>query len=255
MLLSFSSSLARLAKVFDQTKCVSLNNEPYMVGPTLIDLNLVALEYYPFMFSVDKCSGSCNSANDLSTKKCVASKTKDINVKAFNIITRMNKYNSITCNSNQKWNNDKCQCECKNYQKCKEDYSWNPSRCTCKNSKYLRIITDDSKIVCDEIIYVMDILPTNTMSPNVTSTLSIDFHNIKVRYKMNYILLAFTLLIILLIICKYYKNTSKQKHVGTQAYTMENNQFKKVSIKNLIYFNFDDVIKIEDFNPSNILLD
>ena len=30
------------------------------------------------------------------------------------------KFNSTTCNSNQKWNNKTCQCECKNYRKCKK---------------------------------------------------------------------------------------------------------------------------------------
>ena len=25
------------------------------------------------------------------------------------------KFNSTTCNSNQKWNNETCQCDCKNY--------------------------------------------------------------------------------------------------------------------------------------------
>ena len=35
------------------------------------------------------------------------------------------KYNfsSKTCNSNQKWSNETCQCECKNYQKCKSGHS------------------------------------------------------------------------------------------------------------------------------------
>ena len=37
-LLSFSESLA--------TKSLSLNDEPYMVRPTLIDLNAVELKYY-----------------------------------------------------------------------------------------------------------------------------------------------------------------------------------------------------------------
>ena len=46
-LLSFSESLT--------TKCVSLNNEPCMIRPTLIDLNPVELNYYPFMISLDKC--------------------------------------------------------------------------------------------------------------------------------------------------------------------------------------------------------
>ena len=35
-------------------------------------------------------SGSCHSGNDLSTKICVPSKTKEVNVKVFNIITRIN---------------------------------------------------------------------------------------------------------------------------------------------------------------------
>ena len=30
------------------------------------------------------------------------------------------KFNSTTCNSNQKWNNRICQCECKNYRRCKK---------------------------------------------------------------------------------------------------------------------------------------
>ena len=46
-LLSFSGSLT--------TKSVSLNNEPCMIRPTLIDLNPVELNYYPFMISLDKC--------------------------------------------------------------------------------------------------------------------------------------------------------------------------------------------------------
>ena len=65
--------------------------------------------------------------------------------------------NSTIYNSNQKRNNDKCQCECKNYCMCKKDYCWNPSTCVCK------CIVDNSVIVCDEITYVMDIVPTNAL--------------------------------------------------------------------------------------------
>ena len=77
VLLSFSSSLA--------TKCLSFNNEPCMVRPTLVDLNPVALKYYPFMINLDKCSESCNV---LSPKICVPKETKDINVKVFNITNK-----------------------------------------------------------------------------------------------------------------------------------------------------------------------
>ena len=106
-----------------------------MVRPSLIDLNPVELKYYRFMISLYKCTGSCNV---LSPKICVPKETKDISVKAFNLIRNKNeaktmtkqiscdckcKFNSTTCNSNQKWNNKTFQCECKNYHKCKKDYS------------------------------------------------------------------------------------------------------------------------------------
>ena len=33
------------------------------------------------------------------------------------------KFDNTTCNSNQKWNNKICLCECKNYYKCEKHYS------------------------------------------------------------------------------------------------------------------------------------
>ena len=56
-LLSFSSPLARVPKA--RAKYLSLNDEPCMVRPTLIDLNPVELKYYPFMISLNKFTGSC----------------------------------------------------------------------------------------------------------------------------------------------------------------------------------------------------
>ena len=82
-------------------------------------------------------------------------KKKGINVKESNTIKNKNeakrmvkhiscdckcKFNSTTCNLNQKWINKTCQCECKNYRKCKKDYSWNTSTCICENSNYLKSI-------------------------------------------------------------------------------------------------------------------
>ena len=51
--LRFSKSLAR-----DQAKCLFLNYEPCMVSPTFIDLSPVELKYYPFIISLNKCTGS-----------------------------------------------------------------------------------------------------------------------------------------------------------------------------------------------------
>ena len=55
VLLSFSESLA-----CNRTKCLFLNDEPCMVRPTLIDMNPVKVKYYPFMISINKCTGNCN---------------------------------------------------------------------------------------------------------------------------------------------------------------------------------------------------
>ena len=65
VLLSFSESLA--------TKWLFLNDETWIIRPTLIDMNPVELKCYPFMISLYKCTGSCNV---LFLKICVPKETK-----------------------------------------------------------------------------------------------------------------------------------------------------------------------------------
>ena len=57
---------------------------------TLIDLHLIKLNYHSIMVSLNKCNESCNAVHGLSTKICVPSKTKNVNVKLFNMITKIN---------------------------------------------------------------------------------------------------------------------------------------------------------------------
>ena len=66
---------------------MSLNNKPYIIRSTLIDSNPVELKHNPFMINPDKFTGSCNA---LSPKICAPSKTKNINSKAFNMVTNKN---------------------------------------------------------------------------------------------------------------------------------------------------------------------
>ena len=98
VLLSFSESLARLAKVW-------LNKMPLfkwcMIRPTLIDLNSIDLKYYPFMISLDKC---IQSFNILSPKVSVPKNTKYVNVKAFNMITNK-KEAKIRQEITRRWSN------------------------------------------------------------------------------------------------------------------------------------------------------
>ena len=60
---------------------MSLDNTPCIVRPTLIDSNPIKLNFYLFMISLDKCNISCNAVDDISTKRCVPSKTKDAYIK------------------------------------------------------------------------------------------------------------------------------------------------------------------------------
>ena len=136
---------------------------------------------------------SCNTPNDLSNKLCVPNKTEDLNLSVFDIITGINESKIITkhisrqckckfdgrkCNSNQKWNNYKSRCDCKNpkeHHLCKKDYIWNPSTCICEKFEYLASTVDASVIMCDEIINAADCVSTNVTSAiptNMTNTIS-----------------------------------------------------------------------------------
>ena len=118
---SFSGSLP--------TKCVSLDNEPRIARPMLINLNPdnQRLCHYLVMFSLHRCNGSCNTFDDQSSRICVSNKTKDVNSNVFNMITWVDeskilmknmlcrfrcKFDDRKCNVNHKWNSDECQCEC-----------------------------------------------------------------------------------------------------------------------------------------------
>ena len=104
--------------------------------------------FFPYSIKINKCSGSCNTINNPFAKLCVPDITKNINVKVFNLMARVNETRQIvwheTCecickltsavrNSRQIWNEDKCRCECKedliNKMVCDKGYIWNPSNC------------------------------------------------------------------------------------------------------------------------------
>ena len=79
-----------------------------MIRPTIIDSNLVELNYYSFMISLDKSNRSCNAVDGLSTKLCFPSATKDVHVKVFNIITKIYEAKTlikhIACDCKYKFN-------------------------------------------------------------------------------------------------------------------------------------------------------
>ena len=97
-LLSFSETLA--------TKCIPLSKETCKIRPTLINLNPLELKYYPLMISLEKCSGSCNSVNDLYRGIYVFYIKRNINVKVFNMMTNKNEAKAMVKHIS-------CDCKCK----------------------------------------------------------------------------------------------------------------------------------------------
>ena len=126
-------------------------------------------------------------------------------------------------------------------------------------------------MLCDEIISAADSVLTNG-SAIAMSTVPITFYNKKVRYKMNCCILRTVLVVVILlfliaIICyQCTKQSSKQKiywrKIMEEHWKLkimeEKEKWKKKEIfctKNCTCYYFDDIIKFEEFNFDNILID
>ena len=75
----------------------------------------------------------------------------------------------LKCNSNQKWNSNKCRRERENAKKqnvCEKNHILNPATCSCKNGKYVGSITDNSVIMCDGIIEEAKTVPKKVLQQN-----------------------------------------------------------------------------------------
>ena len=83
--------------------------------------------FFPCSITINKCKGSYNTINDPYVKLCVPNTIKNINIKAFNLMSRTNetrhaewhktckckcRLDASVCNNRQRWNEDKCRCEC-----------------------------------------------------------------------------------------------------------------------------------------------
>ena len=121
--------------------------------PQIVNVNSDDPVFYPFSIKASECSGSCNSINNPYAKMCVPYVVKNLIVKAFNLMPRTNQTRHIkwhetykckcrldasVCNNKQRWNDDKCRCECKeliNKGVCDKGFIWNPSNCECECDK------------------------------------------------------------------------------------------------------------------------
>ena len=109
-------------------KCVSINYQECKARLAKMNINSNEPLFYPYRILVNKCSGSCNNINDPYAKLCLLDVVKNINIKAFNLMSRTNETRHMslheTCgcrcrldasvyDNEQRWISDRCRCECK----------------------------------------------------------------------------------------------------------------------------------------------
>ena len=169
-LINLAISLFSILKI-NALECVSVVNRKCMSRPKILNVNEGVGEalFYLYNVQVNKCSGSCNTLDDPMTRICVPKIIKNINMKVYNFLIRLNetrnvlwhesckcvcRLNSSVCNSKQIWNSDTCRCDCNEdfagIISCDKGYTWNPSTCECqcdtwcKTGQYL----DHKNCVC-----------------------------------------------------------------------------------------------------------
>ena len=108
--------------------CISIKNQECKTRPQVINVHGDEPVFFLFSIETSKCSGSCNNINYPYAKVCVPDIIKTLNVKVFNLMSRTNetsyiewhepckcecKFGENVCNNKQRWDENKCRCECK----------------------------------------------------------------------------------------------------------------------------------------------
>ena len=170
LLINLAISLFNVLKV-NALECLSVINRECKPRSTILHVNEGVGEtlFYLYNVQVNNCSGSCNTLEDPMARLCVPNIIKNVNMKVYNFLMRLNesrnvlwhesckclcRLNSSVCNSKQIWNNDACRCDCNEdfagIVNCTKRYMWNPSTCEyecdvcCKPGQYL----DHKNCVC-----------------------------------------------------------------------------------------------------------
>ena len=76
-------------------KCVSMSNQECKIRPAIINIGSNEPSFYPYSILLNKCSGSCNDINDLHAKLYVTDVVKNMNLKVFNLMSRINETRHI----------------------------------------------------------------------------------------------------------------------------------------------------------------
>ena len=249
LLINLAISLVSILKV-KTLECVPVINEKCMSRPKIIDLNKNEPVFYPLSIKVNKCSRDCSNINDPMAKFRVPNIVKDMNIKVFNLLARINESRKIVwhemckcicrltsaiCNDRQAWNENKCRCKCKedliNKLACDKGYMWNPSTCSCECDRYCETgqHLDYKNSVCRKKII-------DNLIEQCTSIVDMDIKNNTLSKKSDesssniyfVLFIVFLVLFILfLVVFIYYWRKDNTKNISKKLYdvTYPNTKF------------------------------
>ena len=130
--------------------CFLLKDKKCGVKNVTIDNDYMKFPYY---IKVDRYVGSCNNLTRPYSRVCKHDSVKKISVKVFDLISQQNELRNIeshgscqcscllnfsVCNYKQKWNKDKCRCECLKTKKCGGEFFWNVINFRCESRRFLK---------------------------------------------------------------------------------------------------------------------
>ena len=148
----------------NKPNCFLLKNQECKLRKVIVDNDYMT---YPYKIKVDKCIGSCNDKDNRYFKVCLPVFIKNISGKSFDLLSRKNVLKNISfhqsckcfclldkkvCNNLQKWNKNKCKCECLKIKKCDIGYSWNVNTCRCEMKKLAALIEEECDVETSEKI-------------------------------------------------------------------------------------------------------
>ena len=152
-----------LISTVNSLRCISLKNQDCKVRKVIVDNKYMA---FPYKIEIDRCVGICNDINNPHSKVCIPDIVKNVTVKMFDLMNLENtteqvkfhesskcvcKINSSVCSEKQKFNKDKCRCECLINKKCQDDFVWNYSNCKCEYRKSAKLIPEECEEMVDDI--------------------------------------------------------------------------------------------------------
>ena len=129
-----------------------LKNQECKVRKIIIDNDYMT---FPYKISIIRCIGSCNDKNNPYFKTFLPNSIKNISIKSLDLLSNKYIFKNISfhqdckfvclldknvCDNLQKFNKNKCRCECLIVKKCKNGF-WNVNNCRFENKKFAKLIS------------------------------------------------------------------------------------------------------------------